>query len=62
MKTKQKKEWVIQHESLYDDNSGEPLFWNNEDGWVDEMGATIFDDFEMETYTHIPEGGTWILA
>lgn len=62
MKIKVKKEWIIESSSEYDDETGELLCWNNEDGWVSPDCATVFTDYEMETFDFIPEGGRWVLA
>lgn len=36
-----------------DSETDEPLWWSNEDGWVDEASATTFTDRERE-YLRLP--------
>lgn len=41
------------------DEDGAPLFWSNEDGWVDIGSAARFTLEEM-TRVRLPVGGAWI--
>ena len=48
---------------IYDQRSDadDPLFWSNEDGWVDRDSATTFTTSEASA-THLPIGGSpvWV--
>ena len=33
-----------------DDITGEALYWNNEEGWVDKDSATVFLDYEVSEF------------
>jgi len=57
--------FVIVSNTLVDDETGKPLYWCNEDGWVDKETATKFTKREqMRFYEHgkalQPTGGTWM--
>ncbi len=46
---------LIRSKTERDDETGEPLFWSNEDGWVDLESADWFDgDYSL------PIGGEWV--
>lgn len=51
--------WVIQSERETCPETGEPLFWNNADGWGDAATADRFTDAEKQTLT-LPMGGKWL--
>jgi hypothetical protein len=36
----------------------EPLYWNNEDGWVDWLSATVFTPDERDRF-NLPMDGAW---
>lgn len=36
-----------------------PLFWSNEDGWVDRNSATVFSHVDSFRYD-LPTGGEWV--
>ncbi len=40
------------------DDDGNPLFWNNEWGWVNQSEADIFSGYEMIEFD-LPMGGIW---
>lgn len=41
------------------DHPGEPVFWNNQDGWGDAENADRFTDAERQTL-NLPIGGAWV--
>lgn len=53
-----RKLWVIR----YSRESGqeEPLWWSNDDGWVDARSATVFTD-EQHLVLRLPLQGKWEL-
>jgi hypothetical protein len=42
-----------------DDETGEPLYWSNEDGWVDRESATPFTPAEAEVF-QLPADSYWV--
>jgi hypothetical protein len=50
---------VVQSRTEKDDETGEPLYWNNKIGWVDKKNATRFMIDDTSTL-HLPLGGMWI--
>lgn len=48
--------WVIQSTSEQDDDTGSPLEWSNELGWVGAGGGDTFDDPHA---FDLPVGGKW---
>jgi hypothetical protein len=44
-----------------DDDTGKPLFWSNDMGWVDRADATIFTAEEKESM-NLPTSGRWMIA
>jgi hypothetical protein len=42
------------------DGSFEPLFWNDNDGWVSLATATVFEQHDFETFPYLPIGGRWV--
>ena len=53
-------EWGIISETARDDATGEPLWWNNQIGWVDKSLADEFDDTDKLEF-NLPIGGRWAL-
>jgi len=53
-------EWGIISETERDDETGEPLWWNNQIGWVDKSLADEFDDTDKREF-NLPIGGRWAL-
>ena len=37
----------------------DPLYWSNEDGWVDKANATKFKAWEI-WHLRLPIGGVWV--
>ena len=37
-----------------------PLYWNEQQGWVARLYATVYTTNEMEKYMWMPVGGEWI--
>ncbi len=37
----------------------EPLYWNNEDGWVDWISATVFTQNERDRFNLPVDGSAW---
>ena len=35
-------------------------YWNNQIGWVDRQGATIFSKEEAMSYNSLPMYGQWV--
>ena len=50
--------YVIKSTTEKDDDN-KPLYWNNDDGWVDEKSATVFTDREMLAYKWLPLSSIW---
>lgn len=50
--------FVVRSLNQIDDDTGEPLYWNNCDGWVDYGSATAFAADEL-TCLNLPIGGAW---
>lgn len=44
----QPAQWLIRSETERDDDSGEPLYWSNTDGWVSRETATVFTEEESK--------------
>jgi hypothetical protein len=42
-----------------DDITNQPLYWSNEDGWVDKGSATVFSKEEYLTTPYLPLGSEW---
>ena len=40
-----------------DEETGLPLYWNNDEGWVDKNSATNFDNTDG---LMLPVGGYWV--
>lgn len=51
-----KLEFVIGAELRPDDD--EPLYWSNDDGWVDLSSATVFTADEAEAPVYLPLGAS----
>jgi len=51
--------YVIYSKSETDANDGKPMFWSNEDGWVDFYNATTFTAGETEGLSVLGDG-EWI--
>ena len=51
--------FVIMHEHR-DPISDAPLFWNNDDGWTELSGATIFVENERTTFSLPQEAWGWL--
>jgi hypothetical protein len=45
-----------------DPNDDQPLFWNNDFGWVDLSNATLFKDEERATYKDLPQYHTGVFS
>jgi hypothetical protein len=52
-------EYLIRSDHERDYATGEPLYWSNEDGWVDKTHATVFAENEMK-YLNLPMTGEWV--
>jgi hypothetical protein len=51
--------WVIRSTKEYGwGGVKDPLYWNNEDGWVDKGSATVFGPIER-LQVRLPIGGVW---
>jgi hypothetical protein len=50
--------YVIEAITERDDETGEPLFWSNQMGWVSLPDATLFTEAERNRL-NLPIGGTW---
>lgn len=53
--------WVIRSHSMTDHETGESLFWSNDEGWVDRASATEFSDSDKRVITtikHMPLGAS----
>lgn len=48
--------WVIRLNCA--DPDAEPLWWSNEDGWVDARTADVFTEYEHRRL-RLPAGGVW---
>jgi len=48
--------WLIKEEYSVE----EPLFWSNNDGWVDKDSADRFTEEQKENL-NLPDGGKWAL-
>lgn len=48
--------WLIKEKNSVE----EPLFWSNEDGWVDKESATRFTTKQRENL-NLPDEGRWVL-
>jgi hypothetical protein len=46
-----KRNWLIR-------NKNDDTFWNNDDGWTDYMGGTIFSQEEHDKFD-LPIEGIW---
>lgn len=54
--------WIIESNLYRDDETGEALYWNNDEGWVDHESSTRFTAEEKSQYDHIPMSGQWIVC
>jgi len=50
---------IIKSTHEKDDETGKPLYWNNNDGWGHKKNATKFSSKEKQTYRHIPMNSQW---
>lgn len=50
--------YVIISTTEKDDETGKPLYWSNDDGWVDLGSATRFSSEEKKKL-NLPVGGKW---
>lgn len=50
---------LIQSTIETDEETGEPLYWHNEDGWVEIESANSFSEEETE-WMNLPAGGRWV--
>lgn len=50
--------FLIRNYKAYDEETGEPLYWSNVDGWVDYSSATRFTEEEMRQFG-LPADGIW---
>jgi hypothetical protein len=53
--------YKIQSNCERDYESGEPLCWSNEQGWVSPENATYFDE-DQRQYANLPADSKWIPA
>ena len=51
--------WRIKSAVEKDDESGEPLYWSNEDGWVSQGTETVFTDESKSEIQYLPLHGEW---
>lgn len=51
-------EWGIISLTERDDETDQPLWWNNEMGWVDWELADEFDEIDKRSF-NLPIGGEW---
>lgn len=51
--------FVIRSTGERDDETGRPLFWSNDDGWVDRNSATVFSQDEAAS-KRLPMAGEWV--
>ena len=49
--------YLVESTTDWDEETITPLFWSNEDGWVDRASATIFPTKEG---LNLPIGGKWV--
>jgi hypothetical protein len=56
--------WLIQALHERDDETGEPLYWHDEQGWVDmAFGPTRYSTLEKKVHGPVPViGGRWVHA
>ena len=52
--------YIIRSTIEKDDITDRPLYWSNEDGWVDWTNATVFTNAEREVFQWLPLGGEWV--
>jgi len=50
---------IIKSTHEKDDETGKPLYWNNNDGWGHKKYATKFSSKEKQSYRHIPMNSQW---
>lgn len=44
-----------------DSEDGYPLYWSNDDGWVDKDSATVFTANEKDSIPYIPANSEWVM-
>ena len=52
--------WIIRHRTELAQESGEPLYWSNTDGWTLQAQADTFSN-EEQGYLRLPIDGVWVL-
>jgi hypothetical protein len=50
---------LIRSKTEKDDQTQQPLYWSNKDGWVDKKSADRFRPFEKASL-RLPIGGEWV--
>jgi hypothetical protein len=55
------EKFLIRATDERDDETNEPLYWSNTDGWVDKASAARFTQHERDTVS-LPIGGEWVEA
>lgn len=53
--------FVVESLREKDEDTGEPLYWSNAEGWVDLANATYFK-IEEANSVNLPIGGVWVRA
>jgi len=51
---------IIRSISEIDQETFEPLYWSEDDGWVDLYLATRFPEEEALLFLNLPCGGEWV--
>jgi len=53
----------IRSNEEHDHETGEPLYWSNEDRWVDESSASTFSEDEYRAPFDLPAGDCqWVIV
>ena len=47
--------WRLKSNVEIDEDTGNPLYWSNEMGWVTKEDSELFFDIEREDYNHSAE-------
>lgn len=55
------KKWLIKANKEIDEDTGNPLYWSNEMGWVTKEDADAYSEKEKKMFLTDPEimDGTW---
>jgi hypothetical protein len=46
--------WIIRSRVEQDDETGAPLYWSNQDGWVDRESADLYTEQDYNSYRASP--------